>query len=130
MKVMCFGTFDILHPGHMSFLKQANEYGEDLIVIVGRDETVKEIKRKYPRNSENKRLEAIGKLDFVNKAILGGLGNPYKIIKEERPDIICLGYDQKSFTEDLENKIKEFKLSTKVVRLKAYKPEKYKSSLL
>jgi len=127
---MAFGTFDILHPGHMSYLKQAKEYGNNLVVIVGRDEIVNRIKGKYPRDNENKRLEAIKELNFVNNVKLGDLDDPYKIIQEESPDIICLGYDQKSFTKDLKEKIKEFKLSTKIVRLKSYKPEKYKSSLL
>ena len=130
MKVLTFGTFDILHPGHISFLKQAKEYGDYLVVIVGRDETVKKIKGKYPRNSELDRLNKLNKLDFVSNVRLGKLKDPYGVIEEERPDIICLGYDQESFTQDLEKKIKEFKLNTKVVRLKAYRPEKYKSSLL
>lgn len=130
MKVMCFGTFDKLHPGHISFLKQAKKHGDNLIVIVGRDKTVRGIKEKYPENSENERLKAIKGLDLIDNARLGRLEDPYGVIKEEKPDIICLGYDQESFTENLEEKIKEFELNTKVVRLKAHKPEKYKSSLL
>ena len=130
MKVLVFGTFDILHPGHISFLKQAKKYGNNLVIVVGRDETVKKIKGKYPKNSEDERLRAIKELDFVDKVRLGGLGDPYGAIEEEKPNIICLGYDQRSFTKDLENKIKEFGLNIKVVRLEAYKPEKYKSSLL
>jgi len=130
MKVLVFGTFDILHPGHISFLKQAHEHGENLVVIVGRDETVKKIKGKYPRNSEDKRLKVVKELDFINKVRLGELGDPYGVIREEKPNIICLGYDQRSFTKDLKNKIKEFELNTNIVRLEAYKPEKYKSSLL
>lgn len=130
MKVLTFGTFDILHPGHIYFLEQAKKYGEKLVVVVGRDKTVKKIKGKYPKNDENKRLKAIKGLDFVDKVKLGKLNNPYKVLREEKPDIICLGYDQKSFTRDLEGKIRELNLNTKIVRLQAFKPEKYKSSLL
>jgi FAD synthetase len=128
MKVLTFGTFDIFHPGHLSYLKQAKEYGDELVIIVSRDETVKQVKGKYPRNSEEFRLNKIQELDFINKVRMGNLGDPYGIIKEEKPDIICLGYDQDSFTLDLEKKVKEFKLNTKIVRAQAYKPEKYKSS--
>lgn len=130
MKVLTFGTFDILHPGHEYYLKQAKEYGNELVVIVGRDETVSEIKGKYPKNKEEFRLNKIKELEFVDRARLGELEDPYGVIKEEKPDIICLGYDQKSFTDNLKEKIKEFKLDTKIVRLKSFKPEKYKSSLI
>lgn len=128
MKVLTFGTFDIFHPGHLSYLKQAKKYGDELVVIVSRDETVKKVKGKYPRNNEEFRLNKIKELDFINKVRMGNLGDPYGIIKEEKPDIICLGYDQDSFTLDLGKKVKEFKLNTKIVRAQAYKPEKYKSS--
>ncbi|MHA1679090.1 MAG: adenylyltransferase/cytidyltransferase family protein, partial [Promethearchaeota archaeon] len=56
-KVLCFGTFDILHPGHVSFLKQARKYGNYLVVVVARDENVKKIKGKYPLDNELKRIE-------------------------------------------------------------------------
>jgi FAD synthetase len=130
MKVLTFGTFDILYPGHISFLEQAKGYGDYLVAVVGRDETVKKIKGKHPKNNELKRLNRVEGLGLASKVILGDLKDPYKVIKEEKPDIICLGYDQKSFIKNLEEKIKEFKLNTKIVRLKAYKPNKYKSSLL
>ena len=46
------------------------------------------------------------------------------------PDIICLGYDQKTFIDNLESKLVDFGLATKIVRLKSFHPEKYKSSKL
>lgn len=46
-KVMVFGTFDIFHKGHEFYFSKAKEYGEELIVIVARDETVLKIKKKY-----------------------------------------------------------------------------------
>jgi glycerol-3-phosphate cytidylyltransferase-like family protein len=42
--VMTFGTFDYFHPGHKAYLKEAKQYGDYLITIVARDETVKHIK--------------------------------------------------------------------------------------
>ena len=44
IKIMTFGTFDIFHLGHKSFLKQAREFGNYLIVVIARDKTVKNIK--------------------------------------------------------------------------------------
>lgn len=129
-KVLVFGTFDILHPGHLNFLKQAKEYGDYLVVVVGRDETVKKVKDRYPRHSEKERLQNIKKVNLVNEAKLGYLDDPYKIIRKFKPDVICLGYDQTFFVKDLKKKLKEFDMNTKVVRLKPYQPERYKSSLL
>ncbi len=123
--VMAFGTFDILHPGHIYFLKQAKKYG-NLIIVIARDKTVKKIKGKLPRYSEKQRLEALKGLNLVDKAVLGYLGDKCKIINKFQPNIIALGYDQTHFTERLK---KEFK-KIKIIRLKAFKPEIYKSSKL
>ncbi len=127
-KTMVFGTFDILHKGHENFLKQAKKYGGYLIIVIARDKTVLKVKGKLPRNSEKQRLIAAEESKLAGKVILGGLIDKYKIIKKCRPDIICLGYDQQAFTEKLEEKIKEYKLKTKIIRLKPHYPTKYKSS--
>jgi len=126
---MAFGTFDILHPGHINFLKQAKKYG-NLIVVIARDKTVKEVKGKLSKYGEKERLKAILSLNLTHKVILGSLKDKYAAIKKYKPDVISLGYDQKHFTEQLEIKLKELNLKTKIVRLKSYKPEIYKSSKL
>lgn len=128
IKTMAFGTFDIFHQGHENFLKQARERGNYLIVVIARDKTVLKVKGKLPRNSEIARLKAVLKSELADKAVLGGLKNKYAVIKKHQPDIICLGYDQNAFTEKLEEKLKEYKLKTKIIRLKPYYPTKYKSS--
>ena len=129
IKVMAFGTFDIFHNGHENFLKQAKKHGDYLIIIIARDKTVLKIKNKLPRNNEKKRLKRIGESKLADKIILGNLNDKYKIIEKYKPNIICLGYDQQAFTESLEKKLKEYNLlKTKIIRLKSYCPEKYKSS--
>ena len=128
-KVMVFGTFDIFHPGHKNFLKQAKIYGDYLIAVIARDKTVLKVKNNLPRNNERSRLNAIKKFSFVDEVILGNLGDKYKIIKENKPDVICLGYDQKFFIDKLKEKLKEFKLNnTVIIKMKPYHPEIYKSS--
>ena len=128
-KVLVFGTFDILHPGHEYFLKQAKKHGDELIVVIARDLTVKQVKKEFPVNNEQERLGAVKKLDYVNNAILGSLSNDkYKIIEEINPDVICLGYDQKAFTEDLAAELEKRGLKPEIVRLDAYKPDVHKSS--
>lgn len=122
---MAFGTFDILHPGHINFLNQAKEYGQ-LIVIIARDKTVKQVKGRLPKYGEKQRLKAIKGLNLTHKAILGSLGDKYAAIKEYQPDIICLGYDQTYFVEQL----KKLKLKIKIIRLKSFKPNQYKTSII
>ncbi|MCK4554319.1 adenylyltransferase/cytidyltransferase family protein [Candidatus Parcubacteria bacterium] len=128
-KVMAFGTFDIFHKGHENFLEQARQCGDCLIVVVARDKTVAEVKGNLPQNNEQARLKTVVKSGLADKVVLGNIKDKYKIIERFKPDVICLGYDQQAFTESLEEKLKEYNLlNTKIVRLKSYCPEKYKSS--
>jgi FAD synthetase len=128
-RVLVFGTFDVFHPGHEYFLKQAKKHGDDLIVVVARDSTVKQLKGKLPVNDESNRLKLIQALSYVNKAMLGyEIADKHKIIEEIKPDFICLGYDQLAFVDGLEKKLAELELKTEIIRLGAYKPHIYKSS--
>lgn len=129
--VMVFGTFDILHHGHINFLRQAGKLGDYLIAVVARDKTALEVKKILPRHNEKDRLKSVKASGAVDKAVLGRAGDKYAIIKKYKPDVVALGYDQKFFTQGLRKKLNEYKLEeAKIVRLKAYKPHKYKSSKL
>ena len=124
-KVLAFGTFDHLHPGHEYFLTEAKKLGDHLTVIVARDATVTQVKGRLPRQTETERLAAIQNLSYVNKARLGNQGDKFQVITEEAPDIIALGYDQSAFVDELNSK---FKQTIPIVRLDSFFPEKYKSS--
>ena len=130
-KVMAFGTFDIFHKGHENFLKQARKCGDYLIVVVARDKTVLSVKKQRTANNEHKRLKVLLNSKFIDESVLGSLGDKYSVIKKYKPDVICLGYDQKVFTKDLRIKLREFGLDkTKIIRLKSYYPKKYKTSII
>lgn len=131
IKVLVFGTFDIFHPGHISFLKQARSFGGHLSVVIARDKTVLKLKGRLPQNNETKRLERIKDSKLADVVVLGSLGDKYKIIQQIKPNIICLGYDQNFFIKELGNKLNEFGLyETKLIKLKSYQAGKYKSSKL
>ena len=131
IKVLVFGTFDVFHKGHESFLKQAKKYGDRLFVVIARDKTVLAVKKQLPRNDEKIRLKNIKDSKIADVVLLGHLGDKYKIIKEIQPDVICLGYDQKAYVDKLEAKLLSFGMKdVRIVRLEAYRPDVYKSSKL
>jgi FAD synthetase len=128
-RVLVFGTFDILHPGHSFLFGRARKYGKRLYVVVARDDTVVKVKGKPPVYSEKERLMHIKDLDVVFEARLGSLTDRYEVIEKIRPDVICLGYDQKTFTKGLKKALLEKGLRTRIIRFrKAHHPEVYKSS--
>ncbi len=125
IKVMCFGTFDLLHPGHLFYLKQAKKEGDFLIVVVARDENVIKIKKKKPIDNLKTRVKKIEQSGLADLIILGDLEDKYQVVRNKKPDIICLGYDQKV---DM-NKLKK-NFQGKIIRLNSYKPHIYKTSKL
>ncbi|MFH0867884.1 MAG: adenylyltransferase/cytidyltransferase family protein [Candidatus Woesearchaeota archaeon] len=127
-KVMAFGSFDILHEGHEHYLKEARGYGDYLIVVVARDKNILKFKGVNPKHDEDYRLEQVKKMDFIDEAVLGRENDVFKVLEEYEPDVICLGYDQKSW--NLEEELKIRNLEAKVVIAKPYKEDVYKSSKL
>ena len=126
-KVIVFGTFDIIHPGHEHMLKEAKEYGNYLVAIIARDEVSKEVKGRQPKYNEQTRLNNIRKLGIADNVRLGYIDDKYQVIQEEKPDIVALGYDQIAFVDKLEEVIDD---NCQIVRLVPYKPEIFKSSKL
>ena len=129
-RVLAFGAFDVVHPGHHYFLNKARELGNELFVVVARDSTIRKVKGHGSKFKEDERLKHVQEISFVDKAVLGNKGDKFKVIEEINPDVIVLGYDQDSFTDKLGEELKNRKMKIKIVRLKAHKPEIYKSSLL
>ena len=122
-KIVCAGTFDILHTGHISYLQEAKSLieGSELIVIVARDINSERIKNKKTINDEIKRLNSVSKLPFVGKAVLGNKGTDLiKSIADLKPDLIALGHDQWARKDWLINELKDKGLNTKIVRIKKY----------
>lgn len=124
-KVIVFGAFDPLHKGHLNFFGQAKRLGDYLFVVIARDRNIERLKNHAPRANEEVRLNAVKKIANVDKAILGDEDNMGQVIEDVKPDVIALGYDQK-IPETLKNTLKKYK----IVTLKPYKSEIYKSSKL
>lgn len=125
-RVLAFGTFDGLHPGHLYYLRQAKRQGDELVVVVARDATVERTKGARPQHDETWRREQLLLVPEVDRAILGRLHDQQGIIHELQPKVICLGYDQEAFTQGLAERYPW----VQILRLEPYHPEHYKSSLL
>lgn len=114
--VVATGTFDIIHPGHIRYLKEAKKLGTELIVIVARERNVKH--KPKPVIPEEQRRRVVEAIKYVDKAILGDEEDIFKPIKEIDPDIIALGYDQRFDENWLRNELKKRGLKAEVVRIK------------
>lgn len=126
---MIFGTFDIVHHGHLNFFQQAKKFGDELIVVVARDKRVEALKA-VPVYNERERKKFLEQIRMIDTVVLGDPKDVYKVIKKFRPDTIVLGYDQLHYTDKLQSKLDEFGLKTKIVRAKPFNEKKFKSGII
>ena len=119
VKVVATGTFDLLHMGHIYYLREAKKLGNELAVIVACDSTVRKLKHE-PVTPEKMRLEIIKELKMVDEAVLGHKDDMYKVVKDIEPDIIALGYDQIHNAEKIKRELKKRNITAQVVRLPKY----------
>jgi FAD synthetase len=119
VRVMATGVFDLLHPGHVFFLTEARKLGDDLVVVVARDQTARRLKRE-PYVAEHIRREMVEALKPVDRAVLGSQTDIYETVVREKPQIIALGYNQQWNEREVENECARRGVPVKVVRLGAY----------
>ena len=117
VRVMATGVFDILHPGHLHFLEEAGKLGDELVVVVATDNTVR--KRKHePITPQDMRLKMIASLRAVDRAVLGHDGDMYQVVEDIKPDIIALGFDQEHGEQEITTELAKRGLKVKVIRLR------------
>lgn len=92
-RVMAVGVFDLLHPGHVHYLTEAKKLGDELVVVVATDATVRE-RKGPPIFDQATRARLVEALKPVDRVVVGHEGDHYKTVEEVRPDVIALGYDQ------------------------------------
>lgn len=94
--VMTNGCFDILHPGHVSYLENARKLGDRLIVAVNSDESVKRLKgEERPINNLDNRMAVLAGLASVDWVVPFGEDTPQRLIGEILPDLLVKGGDYK-----------------------------------
>ena len=116
---MATGTFDLLHMGHIYYLKEAKKLGDKLVTVVARDSTVRKLKHE-PVTSEGMRIGIIKELKMVDEAVLGHEDDMYATVEDLKPDIIALGYDQIHDEKKIERELKKRNINAKVARLPKY----------
>ena len=90
------GCFDLLHLGHIRYLKKAKSLGDFLVVGLNSDRSVKKIKgEKRPILPEKERAEILSSLWFVDYVVLFNEETPERLIKELEPDVLVKGADWK-----------------------------------
>lgn len=130
-KVLVFGVFDGLHEGHLAFLRDAKKCGDTLVVVLARDEIVKELKGSAPRMDFETRKTKLQEVKDVNGVVAGDkvLGS-WDVLRVERPDVIALGYDQKALAHELQDYFRETGLHIDIEIMPAHKGETHHSRLL
>ena len=115
VRVLATGTFDLLHPGHILYLSEASEMGDELFVIVARQSMIRH--KPKPIIPDEQRLEMVSSLKIVDKALLGSDSDIFEPIMEIKPDIIALGYDQGFDVHQLEKELHDRGFDCRVVRV-------------
>lgn len=114
--VFVSGCFDMLHSGHVAFLKEAAVFG-DLYVGLGSDNTIRELKGREPVNSEDERFFMLSALSCVHKVIInkeGGLLDFKNTARELKPDIFIVNEDGHS--TEKEEFFRKMKIEYKVLK--------------
>ncbi|NJE05039.1 FAD synthase [Thermococcus sp. M36] len=130
VRVLVGGVFDLLHVGHIHFLSQAKALGDELVVIVAHDETVRKQKRREPVNSAEDRAELLRALKMVDEVYIGAPGTiDYELVKRINPDIIAIGPDQDFSCERLKGELRKHGINAEVIRIPyLYKSDRAKTS--
>lgn len=90
------GCFDLLHVGHVRYLKEARRLGDFLVVGVNSDASVKRLKGpERPLQNENDRAEILSSLSCVDAVVIFEEDTPEKLIHAVRPHILVKGGDWK-----------------------------------
>ena len=116
VRVMATGVFDLLHPGHLHFLTEARRLGDELVVVVARDQTARRLKHE-PYVPEHIRRQMVEALKPVDRAVLGSTSDIYQTVVDLKPDLIALGYNQRWDESEVERECARRGVPVKVVRI-------------
>ena len=120
--VLAGGVFDIIHPGHIHTLNAAKALGGVLVVAIATDKTAEKMKKRLPLHNQELRRELVSCLSMVDKAVVGHEDDIFETVKNVKPDIIVLGYDQVHQEKFISDGCKRINLNIEIVRLETPVP--------
>ena len=121
--VLAGGVFDIIHPGHIHTLNAAKALGDVLVVAIATDKTAQKMKKSPPLHNQELRRELVSCLSMVDIAMIGHEEDIFETVKEVKPNIIVLGYDQVHQDKFIADGCKRINLDVEIVRLQSPVPE-------
>ena len=121
--VLAGGVFDIIHPGHIHTLNAAKALGDVLVVAIATDKTAQKMKKRPPLHNQELRRELVSCLSMVDIAMIGHEEDIFETVKEVKPNIIVLGYDQVHQDKFIADGCKRINLDVEIVRLQSPVPE-------
>ena len=121
--VLAGGVFDIIHPGHIHTLNAAKALGDVLVVAIATDKTAQKMKKRPPLHNQELRRELVSCLTMVDIAMIGHEEDIFETVKEVKPNIIVLGYDQVHQDKFIADGCKRINLDVEIVRLQSPVPE-------
>ena len=121
--VLAGGVFDIIHPGHIHTLNAAKALGDVLVVAIATDKTAQKMKKRPPLHNQELRRELVNCLSMVDRTVIGHEDNIFETVKEIKPDIIALGYDQVHQEQFISDGCKRINLDVRIVRLQSPVPK-------
>ncbi|MEZ6047535.1 MAG: D-glycero-beta-D-manno-heptose 1-phosphate adenylyltransferase [Planctomycetaceae bacterium] len=91
--VLTNGCFDLLHVGHVTYLKQAAQEGDCLIVALNSDESVRMLDKApdRPLFNENDRATMLASLEAVDYVIIFNEATPHRLLEQLQPDLLVKG---------------------------------------
>jgi len=116
-RVLATGVFNILHPGHILFLKEAKKLGDELVVIVSSDKIASKAKKGFIL-PEAQRAEVVSALKFVDKVFIGDGTDKTKLLPVIKPDVIAIGHDQNIDEFSLREELVALGIAAKIIRIK------------
>jgi FAD synthetase len=119
-RVVAQGTFDILHPGHVHYLREAAARGDELHAIVARRENVSH--KAPPVLPNRQRRDVVSALAVVDHARVGHPRDFFVPIEEIAPDVIVLGHDQHHDADTVRSRLAERGIDCEVTRASALDP--------
>jgi FAD synthetase len=117
---MAQGTFDLLHPGHVHYLREAAGMGDELHVVVSRPANVDH--KESPVLPARQRRDVVAALEPVDDAVMGDPEDIFVPVEELDPDVIVLGHDQHHSESGIQAALDERGIDCEVRRASARQP--------